>query len=127
LSAQECNINATVGGETKYSLAIDFINKAKSNFNKVEFSIQDPQNNKNNLLTIGAHAATGQHWDRFGSYLQASTYSWILDPSEMEIVLEKININDNTFSAGGYINVKKTIKRDCPLPTRLSWDRIGRV
>lgn len=114
LSNQECSIQATDGGPLIYSLEIKLANKTKSNFEIVKFSVQDLQNSKNNLMTVGTHTATGQHWDRFSNYLEASSYSLIMQPEDMDIVLEKVKNLDKHFSAEGYVNIKKTIKKECP-------------
>ncbi|MEA1999238.1 MAG: hypothetical protein U9N61_07950 [Euryarchaeota archaeon] len=111
----ECIVDGTCGGPPQYSLRITFVDPSKDDFDTISFSVQDPDNNKDNLLKPGPHPATGNHWDGIGNKLQSETYSLnYLNADEMEIVWKNVETSGNKFSGEGYINIKKLITKTCP-------------
>ena len=109
-----CVVDATCGGPTTYSLKISFIDPSRRKFNSFSFGIQDPNNNKLNLLQIGSHPATGNHWDRITNRLQEGSFSINqITSDEMEIIWKNIEISDYKFSGEGYIHIKKKIENKC--------------
>lgn len=111
----ECIVAGTCGGPPQYSLKITFVDPSKDTFNTISFSVQDPDNNKDNLLKPGSHPATGDHWDGIKNRLQSETYFLnYLNADELEIVWENVETSGNKFNGEGYINIKKLITRTCP-------------
>ena len=121
LPKQECTISSSEGGGVEYSLSIDFIDESKSTFNNISFAVYDSED-KNNLLTTGSHAAGGGQG--FSYMLESSTFSWILEPEEMAIIIETIDVDDNDFSAEGYIDIKKKIEKEYPESKYLNAQKI---
>ena len=67
----ECIVACTDGGEPTYSLSIRFTD---GEGRSIRFSIQDEQDNPENLVTAGAHLATGSHWDGVASWMQPASF-----------------------------------------------------
>jgi hypothetical protein len=112
---KDCIVSGTEGGQSQYSLEITFADPSKDTLNSISFSVQDPANNKDNLLKSGSHPATGNHWDGIKNNLQSETYFLNgLKADEMEIVWENVEMSSNKFDGEGYVNIKKLITRTCP-------------
>lgn len=108
---QSCGISSSDGGPiVEYSLGINFL----GNNANVGFSVLDPQNSKDNLLTVGIHTATGEFGNSFSNRLQAShSYSWTgLEATDMDIVIQDISMEEFDFAAKGFINIKRRMDMD---------------
>ncbi|MFH1409181.1 MAG: hypothetical protein ABIH34_04700 [Nanoarchaeota archaeon] len=114
LPNQKCGVQGTEGGDPVYSLRISFSDDSDETYNRISFSVQDQDNDPINLLMVGTHPATGQMRDTIGNFLQPSSFSWMIEPDEMDITWKNIAITENIFSGEGFITIKKTIQRDCP-------------
>jgi hypothetical protein len=107
LSITECVVSGTEGGPPQYSLQI--------RFDGVWFSVMDQNNDPENLLTLGAHPATGAHWDRISNHLSENSYSiGGIGGDEMEIVWDEIGVDGYSFTGEGRIVIKNRIEFKCP-------------
>lgn len=108
LPTQKCYVDYNTGGSLVYWLTIDFSTSGKGN---ITFSVRDPKNNRDNLLVPGIHTALGEG-DSYNNYLDG--YSWLLEPEDMAIVLEEINMAEGSESiASGYVDIKRKITQSC--------------
>ena len=104
----ECRVSGTEGGPVQYSLKVTMRDDQDR---RLEFSIQDPNNDPDALLTVGEHLATGQHWDGVGNYISNNSfYLNCLAGEQMSVVWEEIELTENAFSGRGYIHIKQRLE-----------------
>ena len=109
--APECFVSGTEGGVTKYSLRIRFVD---SENRAIEFSVQDQENNPANLVTVGEHPTTGQHWDGIHNRMQPATFTINhMDSDQLAVVWEEVTLDGRTFSGTGYIDIRERIELAC--------------
>lgn len=121
LEVKDCAVTGSQGGPTVYMLNIELEDPSRTLCNSIRFSVQDPNNDKDNLLTEGAHAATGGHWDGIRFNLLESCNSYYhnqVTSEEMEIVWEKVSqhtVSSQIYYTGkGRIRIKQPIKVSFP-------------
>lgn len=122
LQVKDCVVTGTQGGPAIYTLNIELEDPSRSICNSIRFSVQDPNNDRDNLLTEGAHAATGAHWDGIRFNLLASCNSYYhnqVTSEQMEIVWEEISertVSEQIrYTTGeGTIRIKQPIKVTFP-------------
>ncbi len=107
----ECSVNSTDGEPLQYILSIRLENDQNQ---KLQFKIQDPDNDPFGLLTEGEHFATGQHWDSVSNGISSSHFTiGGLTENQMSIVWEEIEVDEFTFSGRGYIQIKQRLELVC--------------
>ena len=116
LKAVECYVSGTEGDPVEYSLLVKFeaTDSTDETFNTISFSVADPNNDPNNLLSVGTHPASGNNWDGIDNSLQDSTYFWSgesITQDNFEIVIKTLVVNASmqSFIAEGYVNIKQAI------------------
>jgi hypothetical protein len=122
LQVKECTISAAQGGPAVHLLNIELEDPVRSICNSIRFSVQDPNNDKNNLLTEGAHPATGAHWDGIQFKLLESCNAYYhnqVTAAQLEIVWEQLTQEtispQISYTTGeGYISIKQPIKVSFP-------------
>jgi hypothetical protein len=109
--APECYVSGTDGGVSQYSLNIRFVDSENRSF---KFSVQDHENNPANLVAVGDHPATGQHWDGIRNQMQPAglTINY-MGAEQLAIVWEEVTLSGRTFSGNGYIEIKERIEYAC--------------
>jgi len=106
-----CSVSGSVGGPVVYSLHIRMTDEESRS---VEFSVQDEENNPENLISIGEHHATGHHGDGVGSYMQpAGFFVSGLTSRQLSVVWEEVEMTGRVFSGRGYVHLKERIEPAC--------------
>jgi hypothetical protein len=122
LQVKECVVVGSQGGPAVYTLNIELEDPSRPICNSIRFSVQDPNNDKDNLLTEGAHAATGAHWDGIRFALLESCNSYYhnqVTSEELEIVWETLSLQTiapeiSYYTGEGYVRIKRPIKVSFP-------------
>jgi len=119
LQVKEC---AVADSQGVYTLSIELVDPAGSTCNSIRFTVQDPDNDRDNLLTEGAHPATGAQWDGIRFQLLESCNGYYhnqVTADEMEIVWEQLSLetvaSQVSYHKGeGQIRIKRPIKVSFP-------------
>lgn len=107
----EGHVSGTDGGPPTYSLSLRF---SDPEGRSIRFRVQDPENNPSNLVTLGAHPATGGHWDGVSSYMQPASFTiGYLGADSLSVTWEEIDRQDRVFSGRGFIEIFQRLDLAC--------------